>query len=211
SALNFEGWLSDLISDERWYEVVRMQNKGKDFDKAVRLVYMEAIADASEFDRTPISEHRKHIGNKLNKMPYAPILSVQTHQVKEELPEEKAQIVTGKERDEWIEKWKEEIKKASDHMSVARLATLTPEQIEEEGKIRAAKKAINYVPPPPEEMELKQRIYDACRSRFKDRKDYWAFQTFMIDGFPVFCESQDQAHEIYIEAISLKEEENGTS
>jgi len=197
----FDGWLKILTSDERWYETIQMHNKGKDFNKAANAVYLQVIADPFGFDHIPMVEHRKHVGNKLAKMPVSVVISVATHQPKiDDKPEHSEPILMGEARQKRIDEWLNAIKATENIMRVSRLMTLTKEQIEDEGKVREARKAIKYVPPTDEEIEMKNRINSVCVSMFKERKDYWNLHLFEIEGFKFMAENLEQARDIFMQA-----------
>lgn len=84
----FEDWYKLLISEERWYETMQMQHRGKDLKEAARIVYGDVISDSQVFARTPIAEHRRFVHYKAAKMP-----------VKQQAPQ--LQQVDVKENKEW--------------------------------------------------------------------------------------------------------------
>lgn len=202
--MKFETWLEDIKSNEIWYEQLMMHQKGKDFKKAALLVFQEATADLEIFARVPISEHRKHIGNKLAKMPVEYSKVIQTHQETKEEQKEQAPPLTGEARDKKIAEWLETIKKADANFRVTRAMSLTKEQIEEEGQIREARKVLKYVPPPDEEIILKNNIDLIRKEKYKGRKDPWNFQMFDVEGFRFMAESLEDAREIFLEAKSIQ-------
>lgn len=64
---SFDDWYTELISDERWLELLRMY-RSETIRKAGEKVFAQLIAD-STVDVRPMSENRKHVYNILCKNP----------------------------------------------------------------------------------------------------------------------------------------------
>lgn len=63
---NFEDWLRELKSDERWLEYSSMHHKDETFEKAAKKVYMQGVADGIQ---KPMQEARKHVYNTIVLIP----------------------------------------------------------------------------------------------------------------------------------------------
>ena len=102
--MNFETFYKDLTSDERWLEVTKMNNKGKDFMKACQDVYADACADSLGLDFKPMAEHRRHVYNKLGKMAAMPAkISLQQEETKPQGKQEP--FLTGEARKQKLAEW----------------------------------------------------------------------------------------------------------
>lgn len=59
--MNFDTWYKELISDQRWFELLR-HYKDETIKKASEKVYAQLVADRTE-DIRPMKENRKHVYN----------------------------------------------------------------------------------------------------------------------------------------------------
>jgi len=138
---DFESWYLELTSDERWLETMQMIHKYKPIKDVAMLVYGIAVSEG--INLSDMSEHRKHVHNKLAKTPIKIQNIVQTHQPKEE-PKQEPQhpIATPEQRDHWLNIFKDELSK----IETKPVIKLTHKQIAEEGGWIPKKRAVGYDP-----------------------------------------------------------------
>lgn len=195
---SFEEFYNNLVSHEVWYEQMQLQHKGKDIKAAAQKVYGDAIADPVSFKVKDISDHRRHIHYVLFKMPVVPIKQV--YQVTEEKNNNSSEpILTGKERDEWIKKWKESL---SDKI-LNSAPRLTHKEIIEEGDW-LPKKDKPYIP----NVDLNLLNLKECIRRFAARKykgnySFNSFKMFTFGLVEVFAENEEDAKDILRKAEKL--------
>lgn len=63
---DFETWLTELISDQRWHELSSMHHRDETFKTCAKKVYMQGVADGIF---KPVQEARKHVYNIICKTP----------------------------------------------------------------------------------------------------------------------------------------------
>lgn len=120
---DFDSWYIMLIEDERWHEQASMNHAPKTFEETARKVYVQGLADASSFSIIPISEHRKHVYNKVSKLPHdKPKKNWITEALKKhEVEQKKAEPppLTGEQRAMKLNEWYEAVQKATINSAVA--------------------------------------------------------------------------------------------
>jgi hypothetical protein len=65
---NFPDWYIELIEDERFYENASRNHRKETVEETARKVYEMESLNPAVFAVTPMSEHRKHLLNKLYKI-----------------------------------------------------------------------------------------------------------------------------------------------
>lgn len=130
--MTFDDFYKSLTADERWFETMTMIHKYKPIKEVALLVYGTAVSEGTL--KEDISEHRKHIHNKLAKTPVKIQNIIQTHQpeTKEEVkPVESVPYEVHKKRlDEWL-------KSIAEIPAMRKVPRLSSEQIKEEGQWEA--------------------------------------------------------------------------
>lgn len=151
---SFESWFAELISEQRWYEQLQMNCKGKDIKGACNKVYTDALADSSKFAAKPMSEHRRHVANILWKMPVEKVEWWKVQKVDEPVKQETDEKpLTGEERQKKLNEWLQSIQEAPmmkipPKMSYAELAEM--------GGVRRPKEK-PYPTSSPEEIRIRER------------------------------------------------------
>lgn len=92
---NFEDWLRELKSDERWLEYASMHHKDETFEKAAKKVYMQGVADGIQ---KPMQEARKHVYNTIVLIPSDKPKGKQWHEI---ALDKKIKEDIAKEEEEW--------------------------------------------------------------------------------------------------------------
>lgn len=136
--IDFEDFHKALIADERWHETMKMIHKYKPFDEVCKLVYGSAVSEGT-LEGVDISEHRKHVHNKLAKTQVKIENTIQTHQP--EVKHEKVEVkvyATDEQREYWLNKLQEQIKGTT----MKPITRLSHKQIAEEGDWLPKKKAV---------------------------------------------------------------------
>lgn len=126
--------------------------------------------------------------------------------------EVKEEPLKGDDMQKMLDEWKRELEGVSNNFSVPKL---TPEEIEKEGREdeRALEAALDklspiregWKPPSKETIEMQAKVRSIASKLYKDRKDFRGLDHYYVEGIPIFCESQEKAQEIYIEALTLNE------
>lgn len=136
--MTFEDFHKALIADERWHETMKMIHKYKPFDEVCQLVYGSAVSEGT-LEGVEISEHRKHVHNKLAKTQIKIQNTIQTHQT--ETKPEKVEVkvyATDEQRDYWLNKLQQQIKA----IQVKPVPRLSHKQLAEEGDWLPKKRAV---------------------------------------------------------------------
>lgn len=161
--MTFEDFHKALIADERWHETMKMIHKYKPFDEVCQLVYGSAMSEGT-LEGVDISEHRKHVHNKLAKTQVKIQNTIQTHQP--EVKHEKVEVkvyATDDQREYWLNKLQEQIKR----MTIKPITRLSKKQIADEGDWLPKKKAL---PTDPGYFYEHAKLVHTCRVKtIKDR------------------------------------------
>lgn len=83
-----------------------------------------------------------------------------------------------------------------------RVPELTTDEIENEGQERPKK--IEVHKPDQEFLKMMALIRKTAYAKYIGT-DYSKFRNYIVEGYKIFCASQSDAHEIYIEALTLNE------
>lgn len=127
--MTFEEFYDDLVCNERWFETMQMQHKGKNFKQACELVYGDYASDMKNFP--DIVSARKHVHYKLAKMKPEPVKMVTNYTPPQEI---KLAVLTPEE-DKRVHQLLEDYKKKL--KSIGRyVPQMTQKEIEERGQER---------------------------------------------------------------------------
>lgn len=102
-----------------------------------------------------------------------------------------------KEVDALLDNYKNEIAQG-----FSKVPKLTPDEIKEEGQERPKK--VVHQGPTKEEIEMQDKIRSCAAARYQGA-DFSKFQTYIVEGYKIFCASQEHAHEIFIEALTVNQ------
>lgn len=67
--MNFETWFKELTSDEIWFQQAGMNHKPETFEATARQIWVNGLAEGDSWKLIPMKEHRRHLFNKLSKLP----------------------------------------------------------------------------------------------------------------------------------------------
>lgn len=65
----FEDWYKELTSDEIWFQQAGMNHKPETFSDVARQIWVNGLAEGDSWKLIPMKEHRRHLFNKLSKLP----------------------------------------------------------------------------------------------------------------------------------------------
>lgn len=164
---NFDSFYTELISDQRWFELLR-HYKDSTIKSACEKVYASLVADGT-VEARPMSENRKHVYNILCKnpgdKPKPQPFQVQEAEKKAQEQEKEWQAVTWEERAAYLNKLQEIIKGSTMMSGVPRPSY---KEQAEEGLDRP-----KNMPPYPitskEEYYVKQRHFEYIKANFEAR------------------------------------------
>lgn len=161
--MTFEIWFKELTSDERWFEQASMHYKPETFSDVARQIWVNGLADATNFAVIPMREHRRHLFNKLSKLPPDKVKKqwyLKEEDKKDVKPE--APPLVGEARERWLNKWKEALAQTPAFKTTPKL---TSQMIEEEGGVRP--KAVQpYPATKPSEVYVKQRHLEYIKRNY---------------------------------------------
>lgn len=185
--MNFESFYSDLISDERWFYLLR-QYKNETIKRGAEKVYAQLVADRT-VDIRPMTETRKHVYNTVCKNPGDRVVKdwsqIEFEKIQKKEEEEKAKEwvpLVGEARQKALAEFKAMVDKSAMINSVPRL---TNKEIIESGQVRLPRSNGDYHRSVVEQMviakESKERIRE-CRRKF------------FLDAFPDATEEEIHAY-----------------
>ena len=164
---NFDDWFKDLISDSRWFELLRHYRE-ETIRKAAQNVFAQLVAD-NTVDVRPMPENRKHVynicikggnGDKVVK-PW----HVQEAEKKEEKKAEEWIPLTGEQRAQKLKEWEAIVKGSTMLNSMPKPSY---KQLAEEGGVLPPKPA-PYPITTPEEAYVRDRHFEWIKTCFEPR------------------------------------------
>ena len=165
--ISFDSFYTELISDQRWYELLR-HYKDETIRKAAEKVWAQLVADKIE-DVRPMSENRKHLYNLLIKNPGDKVAlknwAAKALEIQEAEKEKEWQPVSWDKRAEYL-KQVQEIIKGSTMMSGVHKPSYKEQA--EEGLDRP-KNMPPYPVTTPEEAYVRDRHFEWIKNNFEAR------------------------------------------
>lgn len=133
--MNFNDWYTSLISDERWFELLRAY-KDSTIKSCAEKVYAELVAKQIS-DIRPMTENRVHVYHVIKKLPEDKPKK-NWCEVKEEIAKKEEPVIEISEEEikRRLAQWQESLK---DVQMVSSVPKLSAKQIIEEGDWRAVK------------------------------------------------------------------------
>jgi hypothetical protein len=165
---NFDSFYTELISDQRWFELLRMY-RAETIRKAAQNVFAQLVAD-NTVDVRPMPENRKHVynicikGGSGDKPLPKPFQVVQAEAKQKE--EEKEWIpLTGEQRAQKLKEWEAIVKGSTMLNSMPKHSYKT---LAEEGGVLPPKPA-PYPITTPEEAYVRDRHFEWIKTCFEPR------------------------------------------
>lgn len=151
-----EEWVSELVSDERWFELLR-HYKSETIAKAAEKVYAGLVADGT-VDVRPMQENRKHVYNILIKAgPGDKVLPKWNPKVVEPEPKEPVVIIPENEIKRRLQEWQNAISQFDDK----KIRPLFDDEADENGQVDPPKPKAKFYPSTPLEDILKKEAHIA--------------------------------------------------
>lgn len=173
---DFNTWLAELSSDQRWYETMQMMHKNKNFKAGCEKLYGQMVSDSDLFKR-PVTEQRKHLHNILGQMPIEKVQWWKVENKPVEKEKEEWKPVSWEERAEWLKKYQKAVDEACDNMTNRK--PFLKGQDEAEGDVRPRKPVSTGHPPTPAEVLIQKQLHMQWIRENFDAKTAQPLPTFM--------------------------------
>jgi hypothetical protein len=180
---SFTDWYIELIEDERWHEQASMHHSPKTFEETARKVFVLGITEPT-FERIPMSEHRKHVYNKILKITPDKVKKnwwEKAQEGKTVEPVKQEPVLTGEERKMRLNEWYEAVQKAS---TVNAIPPMSRKEIQENGGWR----------PKPVEVREPSELEKAAALNAHIEKINAARRKLFLDAYPEAPEEEILAY-----------------
>lgn len=197
----FDDFWNEIVSDEIWFEQLKMRHPKKDWREAAMEIYTNYLADRNFPE---MREVRKHLNNKL-------IYKKQTDEAtvyrKPQEPLSQNDFnhnpLTDEERRR-VDAMLDEYKALLRDGVVKPVPKLSHEEILQEGGFLPKPKE-KYIPP--KNYEMKEQLRKSAKEFYKhlavsfNMSEVKGFQVFYVNEFEIFAQSQKDAQSIYDNAV----------